>query len=116
MISSLISLLRELHRVIRTMAEWPTHKNMMMLPASKVIRTPALTNKADKAVKEDVAVMEMEVAMAVVVKDLLMADVKEDVGVAVTTIVSSDPNLRTAMPTTRMAEMTTAMPSFFWIT
>jgi hypothetical protein len=57
------------------MAEWPTHKNMMMLLASKVNRTPALTNKADEVVDEDVAV---------VVKDLLVADVKADVDVAVT--------------------------------
>jgi hypothetical protein len=55
-------------------------------------------------------------AMAVVVKDLLMADIMADVDVAVTTTISSDPNLRKAMPTTRMAEMTTVMPSFFWIT
>jgi hypothetical protein len=69
-----------------------------------------------EAVEEDVVVMEVEMAMAVVVKDLLVADVMADVDVAVTTTVSLDLNLRMAMPTTRMAEMTTAMPSFFWIT
>jgi hypothetical protein len=94
------------------MAEWPMHKNMMMLLASKANRTPALTNKADKAVKEDVVVMEVEMAMVVVAKDLLMLDVKADMA----TLVSLHLNLRMAMPTTRMAEMTTAMPSFFWIT
>ncbi len=62
------------------------------------------------------AVMEVEVALVVVVKDLLAADVMADVDVAMTMTISSDPNLRMAMPTTRMAEMTTAMPSFFWIT
>jgi hypothetical protein len=86
---------------------------MMMLLASKVNKTPTLTNKADEAIEEDVAVMEMEMAVAVMVKDLLVADVMADVDVAVTTTVSLDLNLRKAMPTTRMAEMTTAMPSFF---
>jgi hypothetical protein len=89
---------------------------MMMLSASKVNRTPALTNKVDEAVEEDLAVVEVEMAVAVVVKDLLVADIKADVDVAVTRIVSSDLNLTTAMATTRMAERTTAMPSFFWIT
>ncbi len=58
------------------------HKNMMMLSASKVNRTPAPTNKADEAVEEDVAVVEVEMIVAVVVKDLLVADVKADVDVA----------------------------------
>jgi hypothetical protein len=53
------------------MAEWHTHKNMMMLLASKVNKTPALTNKVDEVVKEDVAVVEVEMAVAVMVKDLL---------------------------------------------
>jgi hypothetical protein len=47
---------------------------------------------------------------------MLVADVMADMDVAMTMTVSSDPNLRMAMPTTRMVEMTTAMPSFFWIT
>jgi hypothetical protein len=98
------------------MAEWHTHKNMMTLLESKVNKAPALTNKGDKAVAEDVAVVEVEMAVAVVVKDLLAADVMADVDAAATTTVSSDPNLRMAMPTTRMGEMTTVMPSFFWIT